>query len=407
MAQNLMEAFASGSTAMRESDINLLQKQYDPQNVAADAQKKQLENQKIEAQTAFEKLSTTIAQTQIEESAKAKDITQKTVAGFKKDMPGSEQQKALGDAFFAAGLVTDGMKAITASELSATREAAAKTKELANQEESISQSASLFNAIPLEKLDEAFKKMPPERQKQITDTVGTENWEAMSPVEKKQVVNNLFNNTKGKIQERIIQGRLDVANAQGKIRIQVEDMKERYKASHGKTGKAAVDEYHKVADRIEKKNAPELKKIDEEVSKAEREYASLLTTLPIYGKIDRTGSKEAVALKAALKKKEELLMDQNDEERDLAKLMDEGPHKDAIFKLLDKQRASLVHLQEIKSPDEYGKREVTGTMGEPKPAQKEKKPSSPSSQDSEALAWAKANPKDPRAAKILAINKGK
>jgi hypothetical protein len=178
----MMTDVAAGSTAARTMQQNAYGAQYDQQNIAAEAQQKQLmlqktaaETQQLQARAQLEQLQGAMTGLEIQDKEASREATQKLIKTMDPSLPLEEKLDRISAAI--APFDPKGSKELSdASSAHALKDASAQ-------------------------LNDVLGQLPPEELKAVTDKVGP-GWAKMSPSEKKAVIHNLTESTDQKLREQ-------------------------------------------------------------------------------------------------------------------------------------------------------------------------------------------------------------
>jgi hypothetical protein len=203
----MMTDVAAGSTAARTMQQNAYGAQYDQQNIAAEAQQKQLmlqktaaETQQLQARAQLEQLQGAMTGLEIQDKEASREATQKLIKTMDPSLPLEEKLDRISAAI--APFDPKGSKELSdASSAHALKDASAQLKKNEDARQHIGNLDSVIKAIPDDKLNDVLGQLPPEELKAVTDKVGP-GWAKMSPSEKKAVIHNLTESTDQKLREQ-------------------------------------------------------------------------------------------------------------------------------------------------------------------------------------------------------------
>lgn len=293
-------------------------------------------------------------------------------------------------AFFKtqAGLVVEGA---ALSKEAATLEG----KKLADKQKSLDLAAQSFGNVfgvidslkTSEQVNNFFKEMEtkkPEEYKTMVDMIGPTTFAGMTPDEKKRALKNLTLNAKGQIgvQLKAIEiQKAEIAAKASTERAQIAANRAIYNRDHPPPEKESVawKNLMQVAEGIETKTDKKYQTLQDRVDAAQT-------------KLDKTrffDSSEKHELGEAIKARDTYRRKQLNR---ILNVGDASPKFTGKEEYLDTFRDELNTLSkedEPPPPKEGGTKDVTKNKG------------GDSAQEAKALAWAKANPNDPRAAKYL------
>jgi len=355
---------------------------YAPQEAALKAQQEQ---QNIEAK----RLANLTADTNLKSSKESKEKLQeliKTPEWAKAD--DAERLRLAASVQFASGDVENGAKTLNASELYETRKLAARQKQLDQQSQLVGDVFGVLSAISDDKVESTFNNLPEENKKALIDQVGEANWNKMSPKEKKEVTKNLMLNAKGQMAKQLKEIELEkqklidasrerIAVINGNARIAA-------KEAGGGTDREMRDWniYTKAQETIERSGQKTLEGLNAKVDAAQ-------------AKLDKTwlfSSGETAEFERAVKARDEFKRGQLQKELNLAASAPDFPGKQTIVDNLRKEMELFGGPVKEEKPAPTDKaapaKDVPSNKGE-------------QSQEEQAMAWAKANPNDPRSKEIL------
>lgn len=196
----MMDDFAGGSDAVRLMQRNIYGAQYDQQNIAADAEKKQLDNavekQRIKAND--------FQQAMTESGYKASEEAKAKIAQLSKSKeflakPVYEQMNEIAviESSVNPEKANTLFKASSDAALKDEMQEARKQQRMSNNLTSLSNAS---RAIPEERLGEFFDQLPAEGKAEIAKRVGQANWDKMSPTEKRDTLSGIFTNAAQQVQ---------------------------------------------------------------------------------------------------------------------------------------------------------------------------------------------------------------
>jgi hypothetical protein len=224
------------AAAERKIQEDRLAKQYAPEMMAAKAEEEQMRLQtarlqKLATETQYKADKESTAQLQqwlqTDEGKKASDLdVTKKAASLK----------------MHAGLTEDGAKLYEKAEKIQAQELATQAKQVAQDNDTIAKAAVVLDAVPPEKVDEFFGRLPEEQKKLILKQVGEDNWNKATGEEKKKIVDRLFLNAKGQLTEQLKAIELEKTKLVTKNRLDIENSKEAAaKALQTMKGDTAID----------------------------------------------------------------------------------------------------------------------------------------------------------------------
>ena len=236
-----MSDIAEGSTAVRQLQQNVaaapyvqdltqaaserkiqedrLAKQYAPQIAAAQAEEEQMRLQT----TRLQKLATDNQyKADTESTAKLQQWLQTDDGKKASDLDITKKSASLK---MQAGLTEQGAKLYERADKIQAQELATQTKQLAQDNDTIAKAAVVLDAVPPEKVDEFFGRLPEEQKKLILKQVGEENWTKATGEEKKKIVDRLFLNAKGQLTEQMKAIEVEKAKIVAKNREDVQNLK--------------------------------------------------------------------------------------------------------------------------------------------------------------------------------------
>jgi hypothetical protein len=258
------------AAAERKIQEDRLAKQYAPEIAAAKVEEEQMRLQtarlqKLATETAYKADKESTAQLQqwlqTDEGKKASDLdVTKKAASLK----------------MHAGLTEDGAKLYEKAEKIQAQELATQAKQVAQDNDTIAKAAVVLDAVPPEKVDEFFGRLPEEQKKLIFKQVGEDNWKKANGEEKKKIVDRLFLNAKGQLTEQLKAIELEKTKLVTKNRLDIENSKEAAaenlknmtttsaeKIAAEKVAGAIKLEEQKSADKIKEQEAKHKEKLEE------------------------------------------------------------------------------------------------------------------------------------------------
>jgi choline dehydrogenase-like flavoprotein len=237
-----MSDLAEGSTAVRQLQQNVaaapyvqdltqaaserkiqedrLAAQYAPQIAAAKAEEEQMRLQTVRLQKLT---SENQYKADTESTAKLQQWLQTDDGKKASDLDITKKSASLK---MQAGLTEQGAKLYERAEKIEATELANQTKQLAQDNETIAKAAVVLDAVPSEKVDEFFGRLPEEQKKLILKQVGEDNWNKATGEEKKKIVDRLFLNAKGQLIEQIKAVELKKTELVTKNKLEIENSKE-------------------------------------------------------------------------------------------------------------------------------------------------------------------------------------
>ena len=377
--QSFAQSMEGGYRAERAMEVGDLQKQFLGQEVQDQAD--QLHQKTVLNDLTIKANITSAADKEATKTEVAKLFG---TAGFQ-DKPTSEQMKELAKILMPLDPVK-GIEALKKGEDSAVKETKDREEKLKEVKQAMSNAtASIRSAMEdpahPEKFDKEMERIAKEDPKQA------------------EAIRKVIGNLKGKDALNALNKYIDTTSDQVKLELaKINSQKAENVAMINQQTRMLAATFAATARGVS----------DKEDKFAIRQYTTLNNT---YKKQAQDNDKAIKDAQALVKKHEKdwFKGDFNDAQTKLSQALED--REELNGEIADKLDDLAVGANSDKLSNSFTRMAENLRRGkpseEPKPAQKEKKPSSPSSQDSEALAWAKANPKDPRAAKILAINKGK
>ena len=315
----MMSDLAAGSTAVRQLQQNILGAQYDPANIAAAAEEKQiqlqqdrlkpeeaqlkLDQERLKAQYAPAKAATQQAEDTYklqEQMNRAKSAETKALfdnANYKADTESTQKlqdwmktpdgqqstdvQRLEKAAAFKAevGLVKESAELSKKVEEIQAKEIANKSKQLANTNENIATARAIVKSLPDDRAEESLKLLPPDVLKSIVDKVGEQNWNKLNGKEKKAVLETLFQNAKQQVAMQVKEVEKEKAitvaeEATERSNYKADKMAEHRGKGQGtdstKTDAKNFSETMKIDERLEKDGAKKLADLEKKVSAAEK-----------------------------------------------------------------------------------------------------------------------------------------
>lgn len=208
------------ASAERKIQEDRLVKQYAPEMMAAKAEEEQMRLQTARLQ----KLATETAYKADTESTRQLQQWLQTDEGKKaSDLDVTKKAASLK---MHAGLTEDGAKLYEKAEKIQAQELASQTKQIAQDNDTIAKAAVVLDAVPPEKIEEFFGRLPEEQKKLILKQVGDDNWNKATGEEKKKIVDRLFLNAKGQLTEQLKAIELEKTKLITKNKLDIENAKE-------------------------------------------------------------------------------------------------------------------------------------------------------------------------------------
>jgi len=401
MAAFLATDVAAGSSAARTLQQNVYGAQYDQANNAAAAQEAQLKVQREQANVEKTRLGNLIANVgykQDSESTAKLQAWYNSPEGQKADDVQKIQKAA---AFkYEAGLADQGA---ALSKEAATLEG----KKIADQQKALDVQAQVLGGVdgilkalktPEEKENffNEMKTRKPEEYKKMVDLIGPDTFEKMAPDEKSLALSKLALSAKGHLQQQKAENNelLQAILEDGRnFRAQLTDDRLRGNRTTGDEGskekalelRASIS-YARSVDRIDKSYKAEVDAASAAVKRATDELPALRlggVAVPFTG-----GSK--TNLDKAIENQRQLTLKILNEKLDKLELLPESDYKSTHYDSLMNDIEKVSNPPPPPPPSEVSdKPDVTSNKG------------ADPAQEAKALAWAKANPNDPRAVKYL------
>lgn len=274
---NMMESMASGSTAARQMQQNVYGAQYDQANIAADAQKKQLDLQQEQANIEKTKLSNLVAETGFKAGEESKTKLQQLAQ--------SPDFKAADDAGklrlaaavqLQSGDVVNGAATYNAAIAQDVKKIANDAKTHAANDEAIGKAYAAISAVPDADVPAFFDRLPEANKKAAISQIGQENWDKYTGTQKKEVLKSLMLNTKGQIAVQKQETELE------KVRIQQEEANHRAElrdkrirqnredsSAATKENRLAWKDIEFAEERLDKASVKKMEALDDAVDKAQ------------------------------------------------------------------------------------------------------------------------------------------
>jgi hypothetical protein len=400
-----MSDLTAGSSAVRGLQQNVLGAQYDAANIAAAAEETQLKLQqdRLKAQYAPEeaaiklqqdqaalektKLDKLVTETNFKESKEAKEKLQALTGTeeFKKATPG-DQIRMMASVEAQAGNADKLAAHMSAAETLDAKEIANKQKTLDQQSQLIGDVYGVLSAMPDSKVEETFSNLPEANRKALIAQVGEANWNRMSPTEKKEATKNLMLNAKGQMAKQLKEIELEKQKLldASRERIAVINANARIAAKSMGGGDREMRDwniYTKAQETIEKSGQKTLDGLNAKVDAAQAKLDKA-----VFFKSDETAD-----YNRAVKARDDFKRSQLQKELNLAVTAPNFPGKQTIIDNLKKE------MELFGGPEE----EKPATTDKAAPAKDATSNKGEQSQEEQAMAWAKANPNDPRSKEIL------
>lgn len=328
----LMTDMAAGSTAARTMQQNMYGAEFDQQNIAADAESKQIALQQEQANVQKTKLNNIVTESSIKVSEDKAKAFAKVVADP------ANKNKSQGDMAMALSAAVMGIDPVAGEALSNTasnadlKAAKAESQRIDNNARQLGDARSVLAAVPLDKVEEAFKNLPQQSQKAVIDEVGQANWDNMQPKQKLQALDGLMQNAAGRNQQAKSENNLLIQTMLQDRKDERAREHERFLAANKTTGAKesvaafkAYTAFAKYSDRIDREYKDEVKTVDDEVKAATRD----LPKFRLFGSNQKD-------LDAAITKQIELKLEILTKKLDRVELLPEGDQKDKLVDSLSR-----------------------------------------------------------------------
>lgn len=279
------------------------------------------------------------------------------------------------------------MKIADALELSTLNKSIKQADANARQ---IQNAVSVIDQMPDESAKESIERLPEASKKALIDAIGKENYDKMDGKQIKAAANELMFSASGKLGEMKVQAQIKVAEARGealsahwKAQTLAAIAKRDKGSNTTKSEEAAWKDYKAASSRLDRNFEREIAAIDKKLEAAETAARKSAHWYQSEAKDRETP--EAKALEKIVKEKTVAQKKYMGELRIMAKRSGDEDEIDRVEALWNDMFAE----EETPPPKEGGTKDVTENKG------------GDSALEAKALAWAKANPNDPRAAKYL------
>ena len=352
---------AAGSTAARTMQQNMYGAEFDQQNIAADAQSKQIALQQEQANVQKTKLNNIVAESSIKVSEdKAKAFAKVVADPANKDKSQADMAMALSAAVMGIDPVAGEALANTATNAD-LKQAKADAQRIDNNARQLGDARSILAAVSPDKFDDTFKNLPPQNQKAVIDEIGQANWDNMQPKQKLQALDGLMQNATGRNQQAKSENNMLIQTMLQDRKDQRAREHEQFVAANKTTGAKesvaafkAYTAFAKYSDRIDREYKDEVKTVDDEVKAATRE----LPKFRLFGSNQKD-------LDAAITKQRELKLEILTKKLDRVELLPEGDQKDKLVDSLS--------------------RDIDLLTAPPPPPPEEKKPAAPAAPAKDVL----------------------
>ena len=342
----MMESMASGSTAARQMQQNVYGAQYDQQNIAADAQKKQLDLQQEQANIEKTKLGNLVTETGFKAGEDSKVKLQQLAGSpeFKAaDDPGKLRLAAAIQ--LQTGDVINGAATFNSAVALDAKKIASDAKTHAANDEAIGKAYAAISAVPDNDVPAFFDRLPDANKKAAISQIGQENWDKYTGAQKKEVLKSLMLNTKGQIatQKQATElEKVEIQQREANYRAELRRDEQRRNREDGsfaaKENRLAWKDIEFAGERLDKANAEKMKGLDDAVDKAK-----LKADKTIFSDKDETK-----ALTEAIKNRDTFKVNILNKKIKLAENGPEYPGKKDLIESYKTERSSIVDPEESK-----------------------------------------------------------
>jgi len=271
-----MTDVAAGSTAARQMQQNVYGAQYDQANIAADAQKKQLDLQQEQANIEKTKLSNLVTETGFKAGEESKVKLQQ--------LAGSPEFKAADDAGklrlaaaiqLQSGDIVNGAATYNSAIAQDVKKIANDAKTHAANDEAIGKAYAAISAVPDADVPAFFDRLPDANKKAAISQIGQENWDKYTGAQKKEVLKSLMLNTKGQIatQKQATElEKVEIQQRESNYRAELRRDEQRRNREDGsfaaKENRLAWKDIEFAEERLDKASSKKMEALDEAVDKA-------------------------------------------------------------------------------------------------------------------------------------------
>ena len=413
----MMSDLAEGSKAVNQLQQNIAAAPYVGDLTKAASERK-IQEDRLAAQYAPQEA----ANKQAMEGARVKDQQIKTLlteAGYKADTESNlklndwlktdEGQKAsdvqklekAASFKFNAGLITEASSLQKQAGERKAREIADNVSKRLADNETLATTDAIMNATPDDKVNETLAKLPAEQLKAITDRTGEENWKNFTGKEKKEVLHRLFLSAKEQsaLQLKELWAEIKEAEIKAKAERDKNHSNKVYKdRAEGKDTKG-FQTYQKMDSSIVRQDKSRLEDLDTSVAdaKATMDAAMGKKTNWLNDKVEVERTNATAAFNIAVQNASEGYRKHFEKRIRALKNVPDFEGKDEELESLQEDLSRYPKKKETAPPPPAP--DASGAKGAAAPAATSNKGGG--SVEEQALAWAKANPNDPRSKQIL------
>jgi hypothetical protein len=364
-----MTDVAAGSTAARQMQQNVYGAQYDQANIAADAQKKQLDLQQEQANIEKTKLSNLVTETGFKAGEESKVKLQQ--------LAGSPEFKAADDAGklrlaaaiqLQSGDIVNGAATYNSAIAQDVKKIANDAKTHAANDEAIGKAYAAISAVPDADVPAFFDRLPDANKKAAISQIGQENWDKYTGAQKKEVLKSLMLNTKGQIASQKQETELEkvrIQQEQANYRAELRRDEQRRNREDGsftaKENRLAWKDIEFAEERLDKANAKKSEDLDLAVEKATTKASKTWF-------FDKDETRD---LTEAIKKRDAFKIDILNKKIKLAENGPEYPGKKDYIETYKTELATIVDSQEGKvkptplPPEQTGAAPTTPSESKP------------------------------------------
>lgn len=420
----MMSDLAEGSKAVNQLQQNIAAAPYVGDLTKAASERK-IQEDRLAAQYAPQEAANKQAMEGYklqEEQAKVKDQQIKTLlteAGYKADTESNlklndwlktdEGQKAsdvqklekAASFKFNAGLITEASSLQKQVGKRKAREIADNVSKRLADNETLATTDAIINAMPDDKVNESLAKLPAEQLKAITDRTGEENWKNFTGKEKKEVLHRLFLSAKEQSALQLKELWAEIKEAEIKAKAE-RDKNHSNKVSkdraEGKDPKG-FQTYQKLDSSIVRQDKSRLEDLDATVADADATMKAAMSkkTNKLNDEVEVERTNATVAYNIAVQNASEGHRKHFEKRIRALKALPDFDGKDEELESLQEDLSKYPKKKETASPPPAP--DAGGAKGAAAPAATSNKGGG--SVEEQALAWAKANPNDPRSKQIL------
>lgn len=368
---------AGGSNAVLQLQQNVAQAPYVQQNVAADAQAKQLAvqalQQKVQQDTLnVEKtrLANIVTDSEIKINSESRTKLQELykTPDFQAALKSNDDASIasmIGSTLMKSGKFEDGLRATQQAEAINAKKLANESKQLDMQHELVGNASSVIDTVPDAEVKSFVNRLPEANKKALISQIGEANYNRMSGTEIKEAAKNLMLNAKGQLavqkmlndierQKLVDASRENVAHITG-------DWHKAVKGMGNVTGGTKEEiQALKVYQQSAQKNQVAYKKERQDLDKAVTDAAMEMNKSRMFGNLfgDKTDAKKVYD--AAVERRRQFDISRLKDDISNASFLPDGTTKDRVLNELKKQGVALgVDSKEDKTAPAPTKKDIS------------------------------------------------